>query len=156
METVPLDNNSTSKDTDKLEQKVVLLSPHESPSLTLSVDLLQNGEKKEPMNLDEFEKRQKLIEEQNRLKKEMLGKAFALRYVIRLFSFFFIFMLKIAVFYRKMKTQAEAQKLGQIQDELSKLDASLSNDVCILRSHIEIASSELSEAEYIQPKLYFK
>lgn len=47
-----------------------------------------------------------------------------------------------------MKTQAEAQKLQQIQEELSKLDANLSNDVCILRSHIEIASVELSEAEY--------
>lgn len=92
METVPLDNNSTSKDTDKLEQKVVLHSPHESPSLTLSVDLLQNGEKKKPMNLDEFEKRQKLIEEQNRLKKEMLGKALALRYVIHPFNSFYIYV----------------------------------------------------------------
>jgi len=86
MEAVPLDNNSPSKDTEKIEQKVVLHSPHGSPSLTLSVDLLQNGEKKEPMNLDEFEKRQKLIEEQNRLKKEMLGKALALRYAIALAS----------------------------------------------------------------------
>jgi hypothetical protein len=50
-------------------------------------------------------------------------------------------------FYRKMKTQAEALKIHQIQEELSKLDANLSNDVCILRSHIEIASVELSEAE---------
>jgi hypothetical protein len=48
---------------------------------------------------------------------------------------------------RKMKTQAEALKIHQIQEELSKLDANLSNDVCILRSHIEIASVELSEAE---------
>ena len=48
-----------------------------------------------------------------------------------------------------MKTQAEAKKIGQIQDELSKLDANLSNDVCIIRSHIETASSELSEAEYV-------
>lgn len=55
-----------------------------------------------------------------------------------------------------MKTQAEAQKLGQIQDELSKLDASLSNDVCILRSHIEIASTELSEAEYILYLIIFR
>jgi uncharacterized membrane protein YqjE len=47
-----------------------------------------------------------------------------------------------------MKTQAEAQKLQQIQEELSRLDASLSNDVAILRGHIEIASVELAEAEY--------
>ena len=81
METVPIENNPPGKDTERIEQKVVLHSPHGSPSLTLSVDLLQNGEKKEPMNLDEFEKRQKLIEEQNRLKKEMLAKALALRFV---------------------------------------------------------------------------
>jgi len=49
---------------------------------------------------------------------------------------------------RKMKTEAEAQKLQQIQEELSRLDASLSNDVAILRGHIEIASVELAEAEY--------
>ena len=52
-----------------------------SPAATLSVDLLQNGEKRDPVNLEEFEKKQKLIEEQNRVKKEMLGKALALRYV---------------------------------------------------------------------------
>lgn len=46
-----------------------------------------------------------------------------------------------------MKTQAEAQKLQQIQEELSKLDANLSNDVGILRGHIEIASVELADAE---------
>jgi len=93
---------------------------------TLSVDLLQNGEKKESINLDEFEKKQKLIEEQNRLKKEILGKALALR---------------------KKKTEDEAQKLQQITVELTKLDASLSNDVSILRSHIEVASVELTDAK---------
>ena len=55
-----------------------------------------------------------------------------------------------------MKTQAEAQKLQQIQEELSKLDASLSNDVGILRSHIEIASVELAEAEYALNAFFFK
>jgi len=97
-----------------------------SPAATLSVDLLQNGEKRDPVNLEEFEKKQKLIEEQNRVKKEMLGKALALR---------------------KKKTEDEAQKINQIQVELSRLDASLSNDVGILRSHIELASVELTDAE---------
>lgn len=60
-----------------------------------------------------------------------------MQWILKMYSFF----------YRKMKTQAEAQKLQQIQEELSKLDASLTNDVCILRSHIEVASAELTEAE---------
>lgn len=47
----------------------------------LPVDLPQNEDKKDPVNLEEFEKRQNLIKEQNRLKKEMLGKALALRYI---------------------------------------------------------------------------
>ncbi|XP_057368895.1 RAB6-interacting golgin-like [Daphnia carinata] len=98
----------------------------QSPNAVIPVDLLQNGGKKDLVNLDEFEKKQKLIEEQNRLKKQMLAKALALR---------------------KMKTQTEALKLQKIQEELSKLDANLSNDVCILRSHIEMASAELAEAE---------
>ena len=46
-----------------------------------------------------------------------------------------------------MKTQAESQKLQQIQEELSRLDACLSNDVSIIRSQIEFASVELGEAE---------
>lgn len=51
----------------------------QSPNFTLDVDLLQNGGKKEIVNLDEFEKKQKLIEEQNRIKKQMLAKALAMR-----------------------------------------------------------------------------
>lgn len=103
------------------------ISSNQNPNpATLPVDLIQNGDKKEPINLEEFEKKQKLIEEQNRLKKEMLGKALALR---------------------KKKTEDEAQKLHQIQIELSKLDASLNNDVGILRGHIELASAELTDAE---------
>ncbi|XP_046652560.1 RAB6-interacting golgin-like isoform X2 [Daphnia pulicaria] len=129
MEAAPLENGINDQGSD--ESQNASDEGHEStccqpPNSTLSVDLLQNGGKKDPVNLDEFEKKQKLIEEQNRLKKQMLAKALALR---------------------KMKTQAEALKIHQIQEELSKLDANLSNDVCILRSHIEIASVELSEAE---------
>lgn len=46
-----------------------------------------------------------------------------------------------------MKTQAEAHKLQQIQEELTKLDISLTNDVSILRNHIELASADLADAE---------
>lgn len=49
-------------------------------SSTPVIDLLQSGDKKEKIDLDHFKKRQKLIEEQNRLKKEMLAKALTLRY----------------------------------------------------------------------------
>lgn len=55
-------------------------TPPASPKYTGNV--ISNGVKKEKIDLDEFERRQKLIEEQNRIKKEMLGKALALRYII--------------------------------------------------------------------------
>jgi hypothetical protein len=81
METVPLENEIGMEDEVSNEaQDASQESPCCQPSNpTLSVDLLQNGGKKEPVNLDEFEKKQKLIEEQNRLKKQMLAKALALR-----------------------------------------------------------------------------
>ena len=82
METVPLENEIGMED--EVSNEAQDTSQDESPCCqpsnpTLSVDLLQNGGKKEPVNLDEFEKKQKLIEEQNRLKKQMLAKALALR-----------------------------------------------------------------------------
>ncbi|KZS15156.1 Uncharacterized protein APZ42_019201 [Daphnia magna] len=132
METVPQENETVftgeqaNLETQDVNHQVDESPCSQSPNSALPVDLLQNGGKKNLVNLDEFEKKQKLIEEQNRLKKQMLAKALALR---------------------KMKTQTEALKLQQIQEELSKLDANLSNDVCILRSHIEMASVELAEAE---------
>jgi len=51
------------------------------------------------------------------------------------------------IVFRQKKAEDEAQKLHQIKVELSRLDASLSNDVGILRSHIEVASAELTDAE---------
>lgn len=84
MEAAPLENGIN--DQGSSESQDVSDEAHESPccqppNSTLSVDLLQNGGKKDPVNLDEFEKKQKLIEEQNRLKKQMLAKALALRFV---------------------------------------------------------------------------
>lgn len=85
METVPLENDAGCEQETSLEKKNAnhheIDSPSQSPSFTLAVDLLQNGGKKEAVNLDEFEKKQKLIEEQNRLKKQMLAKTLAMRYV---------------------------------------------------------------------------
>ncbi|XP_069671464.1 RAB6-interacting golgin [Periplaneta americana] len=77
-------------------------------------------------SLDEFQSRQKLMEEQNRQRKELLAKALA---------------------DRKKQTTEEARRLQQIQDELQKLDMLLSNDVSILRDQIEVASHEFMEAQ---------
>lgn len=84
METVPLGNDTECKEEVINEEQEINHSENhpprsQSPNFTLDVDLLQNGGKKETVNLDEFEKKQKLIEEQNRLKKQMLAKALAMR-----------------------------------------------------------------------------
>ncbi|XP_049785615.1 RAB6-interacting golgin [Schistocerca cancellata] len=76
--------------------------------------------------LDEFEMRHKMMEEQNRRRKELLAKALA---------------------DRKKQTHEEARRLQQIQDELQKLDMLLSNDVAILRNQIEEVSLEFMEAQ---------
>ena len=84
METVHLDSNISENqlpsEKSEADSTGVNISPCQSSSFPLSVDLLQNGGKKDPINLDEFEKKQKLIEEQNRLKKQMLAKALAMRF----------------------------------------------------------------------------
>lgn len=151
MEAIPLESNNMNKGVG--DEKIngpcdsTTNSADQSASFPIAVDLLQNGGKKDSINLDEFEKKQKLIEEQNRLKKQMLAKALAMRcHKVLPFCSSYMFWLR-DVWFRKMKTQAEAQKINQIQEELSKLDANLSNDVFILRGHIEIASVELAEAE---------
>ncbi|XP_044269630.1 RAB6-interacting golgin [Tribolium madens] len=77
-------------------------------------------------DLDEFEARQKLIEEQNRKRKELLAKALA---------------------DRTRQTQEEAQRLNEIQEEFKKLDDLLSCDVKILRKQIEAASVEYMECQ---------
>lgn len=81
---------------------------------------------KRVIDLDEFQARQKLIEEQNRKRKELLAKALA---------------------DRTKRTEEEARKLKEIQNEFKKLDALLSNDVSILRQQIDIASLEFMEAQ---------
>ncbi|XP_042869993.1 RAB6-interacting golgin-like isoform X2 [Penaeus japonicus] len=85
-----------------------------------------SGGRGEGVTLEMFQKRQKMMEEQNRLRREMLAKAIA---------------------DRSRRTQSEAQKLKQIQVELAKLDSLLSTDVSILRDQIEVASLEFSEAQ---------
>ena len=65
METVHLDSNISENqlpsEKSEADSTGVNISPCQSSSFPLSVDLLQNGGKKDPINLDEFEKKQKLI-----------------------------------------------------------------------------------------------
>ncbi|RZF33713.1 hypothetical protein LSTR_LSTR007741 [Laodelphax striatellus] len=75
--------------------------------------------------LEEFESRQRMMEEQNKQRKEILKKAIA---------------------DRARRTHEETKRLNEIEGELKKLDLLLSNDVAILRNQIESASLEFSEA----------
>ncbi|XP_053632559.2 RAB6-interacting golgin [Cherax quadricarinatus] len=88
--------------------------------------LNENCEKDGELSLEKFQKRQKMMEEQNKQRRELLVKAIA---------------------DRSRRTQSEAQKLKQIQSELAKLDLLLSSDVSILRDQIEVASLEFNEAQ---------
>ena len=70
--------------------------------------------------------KQKLIEEQNRKRKEMLSKA---------------------IMDRKKKTDSETKKLELVHQELEKIDLMLNTDVQFLRDSIEQASMEFMEAQ---------
>ena len=76
--------------------------------------------------LDAFQEKQKLIEEQNRKKKEMLVRA---------------------INDRKKKTDSEARKLDLVNQELQKIDLMLTSDVRFLRDSIEQASIDFTEAQ---------
>lgn len=81
---------------------------------------------RKPIDIDELQTRQKLMEEQNRRRKELLARAIA---------------------DKKKRTQQEAQRLNEVQNEFKKLDAMLSSDVKLLRKRIEAASIEYMEAQ---------
>jgi len=76
--------------------------------------------------LEKFEVKQKLIEEQNRKRKELLTAA---------------------INDRRRQTSQETQKLQYIQEELQKIDNLLTTDVKFLRNSIEEASVDFSEAQ---------
>jgi len=91
--------------------------------------------------MDAFQEKQKLIEEQNRKKKEILQKA---------------------INDRKKQTDTETRKLELVHQELQKIDLMLTSDVQFLRNSIEQASIEYMDAqkrfnkaekEYIDSKL---
>lgn len=78
------------------------------------------------ISLKDFEFQRKLMEEQNKQKKDLLQKA---------------------INKHAEKTAAEARKLHEVKSELEKLDCELSNDVSILRKQIELASLQYFNIE---------
>lgn len=78
------------------------------------------------MSLKDFEQQRKLMQEQNRQKRDMLQKV---------------------IEQHAQKTAAEANKLQEIKTELGKLDSELATDVAILRKQIDAASLHFSNVE---------
>uniref|UniRef100_A0AAG5D8N9 RAB6-interacting golgin n=1 Tax=Anopheles atroparvus TaxID=41427 RepID=A0AAG5D8N9_ANOAO len=78
------------------------------------------------MSLKDFEQQRRLMEEQNRQKREILHKA---------------------IEQHAQKTAAEASKIQDIKSELTKLDSELASDVAILRKQIDAASMHFSNVE---------
>uniref|UniRef100_A0A182SEP2 RAB6-interacting golgin n=1 Tax=Anopheles maculatus TaxID=74869 RepID=A0A182SEP2_9DIPT len=78
------------------------------------------------MSLKDFEQQRKMMEEQNRQKRDILHKA---------------------IEQHAQKTAAEASKIQEIKSELSKLDSELASDVAILRKQIDAASMHFSNVE---------
>ncbi|XP_036336363.1 RAB6-interacting golgin [Rhagoletis pomonella] len=88
------------------------------------------------VSLREFETQRKLVEEQNKQKKELLHKAIELH---------------------SQKTAAETRKIAEIKQELAKLDDDLALDVSILRKQIDNACIYFSQVEkqYIKIEAQF-
>ncbi|XP_067642561.1 RAB6-interacting golgin [Eurosta solidaginis] len=88
------------------------------------------------VSLREFETHRKLIEDQNKHKKELLYKAIELH---------------------SQKTAAEARKISEIKQELAKLDNDLALDVSMLRKQIDNACILFSQVEkqYIKIEAQF-
>lgn len=82
-------------------------------------------ELKEKSRLDHLQLEQRLMEEKNKRKKALLAKAIS---------------------EKSKKTQAEALKLKRIQKQLQALDDLVSTDIGILRTRIEQACLEFSQA----------
>ncbi|CAH0729502.1 unnamed protein product, partial [Brenthis ino] len=78
------------------------------------------------IKLEQLQLQQKLMEEQNKKRKEMLAKALA---------------------DRTKQTEEEVQKLEKIKKELQIMDGQFSQDVSVLRKKIDQACSSYAEAE---------
>lgn len=119
-ETIKNDSQSLETNT----EEVVNNSEQIPFNSTLENDL--KIELKIPIDLSDFEVKQKLIEEQNRVRKKQLMRRLA---------------------DKSQKTKEEFRKLQIIQDEVNKLDNKLSNDVNVLRQNIDDLSLTFMTAE---------
>ncbi|KAF5280571.1 hypothetical protein FQR65_LT00322 [Abscondita terminalis] len=124
------DTNDSTTNKEIEENKDIIVENTSSSSVSVETENAIDTIGKR-IDLVQFQKRQKLIEEQNKRRKELLGKALA---------------------ERTQRTKEEALKLEEIRKEFKRLDLLFSNDVNILRQQIEVASLEYMEAE----KRYFK
>lgn len=102
-----------------------------SADLTAGIaKIMENYSEDETMNhqakLQELQLRQKLMEEQNKKRKEMLAKALA---------------------DRTKQTAEEVMKLEKIKKELQILDSQFSQDVAVLRGKIDQACLSYADAE---------
>lgn len=93
------------------------------------------------ISLKDFESHRKMIEEQNKQKKDLLQKAIEAH---------------------SQKTAAETKKIEEIKIELAKLDNELANDVALLRKQIDSACIQYAmiekqynkvEAQFLKSKL---
>ncbi|XP_039964394.1 RAB6-interacting golgin [Bactrocera tryoni] len=130
------DNNVSSTSTNEADDSSILPTAQESKVSKPTVDLLNTDSPFRGMSLREFETQRKLIEEQNKQKKELLHKAIELH---------------------SQKTAAEARKISEIKEELAKLDNDLALDVSILRKQIDNACIYFSQVEkqYIKIEAQF-
>ncbi|XP_047503374.1 RAB6-interacting golgin [Pieris napi] len=97
-----------------------------TPDVVRGIDYTEDDLATHKVKLQELQLRQKLMEEQNKKRKEMLSKALA---------------------DRTKQTEEEVQKLEKIKKELQVLDGQFSQDVAVLRKKIDQACITYSESE---------
>jgi len=112
------------------------------PSLSTENELSSSNNSSARSKLEEFTSKQKMIEEQNRKRREMLTAA---------------------INSRKQQTDKETKKLETVQKEMAQIDVMLTTDVRYLRNAIEEASFsfmdaqkryEKAESEFVDAKMH--
>ncbi|XP_055843114.1 RAB6-interacting golgin [Episyrphus balteatus] len=127
----PIPNTLQQNQNEQLDVSSSSDSPVENNSLNNSSILPEPSENIESspfkgISLKDFEVHRKIIEEQNKQKKDLLHKAIEAH---------------------SQKTAAEAKKIEEIKIELSKLDNELATDVALLRKQIDSACIQYANIE---------
>ncbi|CAH0694313.1 unnamed protein product [Spodoptera exigua] len=125
-------NNNNNKISKMATEDAEVLS-NRKPSMDAAPDIVRGVEnysedelENHKMKLHELQLRQKLMEEQNKRRKEMLAKALA---------------------DRTKQTTEEVMRLEKIKKELQVLDSQFSQDVSVLRQKIDQACLSYADAE---------